>query len=207
MMTCSVRCGRGCIPRARRGRRRRLPPAAPCRSRVPRAPGARCRGCSASLPIGAARGRGCIPPARRGRRRRASSSACGAALAYAERHERVAEIVLRHCPDERHALAGVFLERGAVGDDGFLQPRGAAFALAERHERVAEVVLRHCPVERHALAGAFLERGAVGGDGFLQPRRAASRWPSVRSARPRLFCVVAHWSGTRSRVRSSSAAR
>jgi hypothetical protein len=34
-----------------------------------------------------------------------------------------------------------------------------------------------------------------------------SRCPSFQSARPRLACVAAHWSGTRSRVYSSNAAR
>jgi hypothetical protein len=70
----------------------------------------------------------------------------------AERRERGAEVVLRCCPLERRALAGPFLERVAVGLDGFEQTLGAVLALPERQERGAEVVLRHGPVERHALA-------------------------------------------------------
>ena len=78
----------------------------------------------------------------------------------------------------------------------------------ERRKRDAEVVLRHRPVERHALAGHFLQRGAKGGDRLLQPRRAALALARAsQSAMPRLFCVIAQSSGTRSRVISSSAAR
>ena len=42
---------------------------------------------------------------------------------------------------------------------------------------------------------------------LFEARGAALAFPSIESAVPRLFCVVAHWSGTRSRVHSSSAER
>ena len=69
--------------------------------------------------------------------------------------ERGAEVVLGHGPLQRHALAGSFLERRAIGGDGLLEARGAALALAELLERVAEVALRRSPIQRHALAGSF----------------------------------------------------
>ena len=47
-----------------------------------------------------------------------------------ERRERVAEVVLRHRPLERHPLAGSFRERVAVGGDGLFEARGAALAFA-----------------------------------------------------------------------------
>ena len=119
--------------------------------------------------------------------------------------ERVAEVVLRHRPLQRHALAGVFLQRGAEGGDGFEQAGGAAFALAERPERGAEVVLRHGPVERSFRAGrqeqgrsidrdrvsqrlivAELVSMVVEGGGFAKPvgpcRRGVSRNDFSRGA-------------------------
>jgi hypothetical protein len=42
----------------------------------------------------------------------------GTALTLAQSPERVAEIVLRHRPIERHALAGPFLEGVTIGGDG-----------------------------------------------------------------------------------------
>ena len=72
--------------------------------------------------------------------------------------QRIAEIVLRHGPVERHALARPFLQRVAIGRDRLLQPRRAALALAERRQRIAEIVLRHGPVERHALARHQIEQ-------------------------------------------------
>jgi hypothetical protein len=43
---------------------------------------------------------------------------CGAALAFAQRCARLAEIVLGRGPLRRHALAGEFLQRIAIGGDG-----------------------------------------------------------------------------------------
>jgi hypothetical protein len=56
--------------------------------------------------------------------------------------KRVAEVVLRHRPVERHLLARPFLQRLAVGGDRLLQPHRPARAFPEPHKRVAEVVLR-----------------------------------------------------------------
>src|SRR5262249_46808266 len=66
------------------------------------------------------------------------------------------EIVLRHGPIERHALAGPFGEGCAIGSDGLLEPGGAALAFAKHLERASEIVLRHGPIERHALARSQL---------------------------------------------------
>ena len=74
---------------------------------------------------------------------------------------------------QRHALARLFLQRGAIGGDRLFQPRGAALALAEGLKRSAEIVLGRGPVERHALARPFLQGGAIGVDRLLQPGRAA----------------------------------
>src|SRR5215831_16894877 len=48
---------------------------------------------------------------------------CRAALAFPECRARVAEVVLRHRPVERHALARPFLQCGAVGGDRLLEAR------------------------------------------------------------------------------------
>src|SRR5215470_4099115 len=92
----------------------------------------------------------------------------GAALAFAESAERVAEIILGRRPLERDALVGPFLERGAKGGDGRFEMRGAALAFAESAERVAEIILGCRPLERDALAGPLLEHGAKGGDCFFK---------------------------------------
>ena len=94
-----------------------------------------------------------------------------------ERPQRVAEIVLRCSPLERRARARPFLERGAEGGDGLLEPHCAGLALPERPQRSAEIVLRHGPVERHAVPRPFLERGAVGGHRLLKPRRTGLALP------------------------------
>ena len=100
-----------------------------------------------------------------------------------------------------------FLERFAVGGDRFFEARRADLALAERSQRSAEIVLGRGPLQRHALAGAFLERLAVGGDRLFEGAVPLSRSPSRSRALPRLFWVMAQSSGTRSRVRTSSASR
>ena len=71
-------------------------------------------------------------------------------------------------PIERHALAGPFLERLAIGGDGLLELGGAVLAHAQRIERVAKTGLRFRPIKRHTLAGLFLERPAKGGQGSLE---------------------------------------
>src|SRR5712671_402526 len=88
------------------------------------------RDCSGSWPSRAARARGSFPAMHHEKLQWLPPY--GAALALTKHPERIAEIVLGHGPLERHALAGVFLQRVAKGDDGFLQPRGAAPTLGER---------------------------------------------------------------------------
>ena len=102
----------------------------------------------------------------------------------------------------------IFLQRLAIGRDRLLELRRPALPLAEPLERIAEIVLRRRPVERHALARPFLQRLAIGRDRLLKLRRPALPLAErLSSALPRLFCVVAQSSGTRSRVNSSSASR
>ena len=76
------------------------------------------------------------------------------ALPLPERLKRKAEIVLRHRPVERNALAGSFLQRRAKGRDRLLKTRRPALPLPERLKRNAEIHLR-----RRALARPFLQRG------------------------------------------------
>ena len=87
------------------------------------------------------------------------------------------------------------------------RPRRSALPLAERPERVSKVALRARPAERNTLARRFLQRRDFGRDRLLDPRVPLSRSPSARSVFPRPICVPAQSSGTRSRVRSSSADR
>src|SRR3989442_15133293 len=88
-------------------------------------------------------------------------------------HQGNAFVAEAHGPVEPHALAGSFLEGGAIGGDRLLKPRRPALALAECQERVAEIVLGPGPVKWDARAGSFLEGVAIGGDRLLEPRRPA----------------------------------
>ena len=137
-----------------------------------------------------------------------SRKAASASLQPPVRIERVAEIVLGRRPVERHALAGPFLQRRAIGGDRLLQPRRAALALAEGSRA-------HC----RDCSGSWPSRAARA-RGCVPPAPRDRRRPpppaapcrsrarrALVSALPRLFCVVAQSSGTRSRVRSFSAAR
>ena len=62
------------------------------------------------------------------------------------------EIVLGPGPIERHALAGIFRQRFAIGFDGLLEPRRPAPPLAEHSERIAEIQLGGGPIKRRARA-------------------------------------------------------
>jgi hypothetical protein len=55
----------------------------------------------------------------------------GAALALPEDLKRIAEIVKRRCPIERHAIARHLLECRPEQGDGIFEARGAALALPE----------------------------------------------------------------------------
>src|SRR3954451_16857954 len=81
---------------------------------------------------------------------------------------------------------------------------GAALAFPERLERDAESQLRPGPLERDAVAGVLLECSAKGGDRRIEALGAALSSPSLASVLSRASCVMAHSSGTRSRVLSSS---
>ena len=52
-------------------------------------------------------------------------------------------------PIERHALAGPFLQRLAIGGDGLFKLCRSALALAEYIKRSAQIVLGPGPNERH----------------------------------------------------------
>src|SRR5436309_2918730 len=64
----------------------------------------------------------------------------GVAAPLGEAPQRDALIAKTRGPVERHALAGPFLERLAIGGDGLFQLRRPALALAEIPERDAQVV-------------------------------------------------------------------
>src|SRR6478736_5559464 len=87
--------------------------------------------------------------------------------------KRAAEIVLSAGPFERHSLAGVFLERLAIGGNRLLKALGSALTCPKRFKRGAEILLGHGPIERHALEGVFLECLAIGGNRLLKPLGSA----------------------------------
>ena len=130
------------------------------------------------------------------------------ALPLPERLERIAEIVLRRRPVERNPLARPFLQRRAIGRHRLLEPRRPALPLPERsraqcRDSSASPPSRAEPA-RASAPPAPRDRPRP------PPRAAPSRSPARRalsSASPRLVCVAAQSSGTRSRVSSSSAAR
>ena len=198
---------RVCSP-APPGRRRPPPPAAPCRSRACRVSGARYRGYSASGPIAAARARECVLPAPPGRRRPPPPAAPSRSRASPSVQSALPRFfcVMAHC--ERHALAGAFLQRRPVGRDRLLQPRRPALALAERLERVAEVLLRLGPL-RAARARECVLPAPPGRPRPPPPavpfRSRARRASGARYRGSSASGPIA--SGTRARVRSSSAAR
>ena len=116
-----------------------------------------------------------------------------------EEHQRNAFIPKTHGPIERHALAGPFLQRLAIGDDCLFELCRPALASPQRLKHVAQIVLGHGPLERHALARPFLQRLAIGDDRIFELRRPAlapSEAPKRKAqsdfnAMPRLFCVMA----------------
>ena len=55
---------------------------------------------------------------------------------------------MRRGPFERHARAGTFFQRAAVGVHGLFQALGAVLPLAQGPKGIAEVVLRPGPLER-----------------------------------------------------------
>ena len=99
------------------------------------------------------------------------------------------------------------LERGVDRFSRLFKFRSIVGPLAQPREREAEVVLGQRPVERHPLAGLFLQRRAKGLDRLLQPCRAALPLAEPRKREAEVVLGRAQSSGTRSRVRSCSAAR
>jgi len=65
-----------------------------------------------------------------------------------EQHQGNALIAGGRGPSERHARAGIFLQRLAKGGNRLLEPRRAALPLAEYPERIAEIILGPGPLER-----------------------------------------------------------
>ena len=197
---------RACIPAAPRDRHEPPPRASPSRSPARRASRAHCRDPSASSPIGAAPARASFPPAPRNRPRPPPKAAPS--------HFPARRGSEAHCRDwsacsplERIPLARIFLERRAKGPDRPFKLCRPALALAEHRERDAETLLCPRPAEWNPLARSSsraARKAATASSSFAVP---LSRSPSLISARPRLFCVSAQRSGTRSRVLSSRAAR
>src|SRR5262249_3527567 len=99
------------------------------------------------------------------------------ALPLPKPEKRKAEIVLRHRPIERNPLAGMFLQRLAIGRNRLLELFRPALALAEAKKRIAEIVLRHRPTERNPLARIFLQRRAKSRNRLLKTLRPALPLP------------------------------
>ena len=120
----------------------------------------------------------------------------------------VPEVVLRHRPIQRNPLARPFLQRLAIGRDRLLQPLRAALPLAQA--RAARS--RGCsasspnPAEPARACIPSAPRDRPRPPPPTAPFRSPAR-PGSGSAFPRLFCVIAQSSGTRSRVYSFSASR
>jgi len=129
-----------------------------------------------------------------------------AALMLAERSKRIAEIVLRAGPFERGALASEFQHRRLKGFDGLLEPRDVALMLAGAYPAQCRDCSELWPSRADAFARPFQQRRLKGFDSLLERAMSLSRPPRAASVLPRLFCVMAHSSGTRSRVHSSNAA-
>src|SRR5262249_59197736 len=92
----------------------------------------------------------------------------GPALTSRETGKRVAQIVLGLGPGERHAFAGLFLQRLAIGSNRLVELRRPTLAPPEIEERNAKIVLCQSPLERRRLTGPLLQHLAVGGDGLFQ---------------------------------------
>ena len=93
------------------------------------------------------------------------------------------QVVLRHRPILRQGLAGIDLQRGAVGAHCLpqqLEPRLPLAADALLLEGDGQVVLRRRPLLRQSLAGRDLQRGAVGADGL--PLQRQPRLPLAAAA-------------------------
>jgi hypothetical protein len=114
-----------------------------------------------------------------------------AALAFPQPLKRDAEVILRHRPLERHAIARPFLQRGAEGLDRRLQLRRAALALPQRPKRDAEVVLRPRPVERHAIARGFQKDFLPYRNGITR-RGVLAAFVALPIQRVRLAFEIAH---------------
>ena len=107
----------------------------------------------------------------------------------------------------RRAFGGKLLKRCLMGLNGQLKTLCPGLPLAQDAKGVAKVVLRHGPMERYALAGAHLKRRTIGLHGLFEARRAAFPLAQGLKGVAEVVCVPAQWSGTCSRVCSSSAAR
>src|SRR5262245_27703573 len=92
-------------------------------------------------------------------------------------HQREAFIAKSHGPVERHALASVFLQRLAIGDNGLFELRRSALAPSKSGKGNAQTDLGHGPLEWHALAGPFLQSLAEGNDGLFELRRPTLALP------------------------------
>jgi hypothetical protein len=103
---------------------------------------------------------------------------------------------------ERDSLARPFLERRVIGLNRLFEASRPPLPLAYPPKCETNVVMRTRPLERNPFVRPFLQRCAISLD-----RVPLSLQSWLKSAFPRLFWVSAHRGGTRSRVRSSTAAR
>src|SRR5262249_13912371 len=74
-------------------------------------------------------------------------------------------------PVKRHALAGLFFQRLAKGDNGLFELRRSAFALSKIEKRTTQIALLLGPNERRAVAGPYLQHLAKGDNGLFEFRR------------------------------------
>ena len=120
-------------------------------------------------------------------------------LPFAEPRERVAQVHLGHGPVQRHALAGLFLQRGAVGGDRLLKPRGAALAFAEARKRVRRGSSGSWPIRAARVRGCI--PAARAGRRRPPARAAPCRSRARRASRARCPGCSGSWPSRAARVR------
>ncbi len=94
-------------------------------------------------------------------------------LTLAELAKRNTEVVLRPSPKQRHTLALVLLESGAVCRDRLLQVNRALLTLADHPKRDADIILRHGPLQRNSVARPFQKRCTICRNSICRMRRPA----------------------------------
>ena len=94
-------------------------------------------------------------------------------LVFPEGPKDVADVVLRHGPQERNALTGVFLEGRPEGLEGLPEALRTVFPFAQNRKGSPEIVLCRRPRERIAVVGVFLKCSLKCIHGLLEVLRSA----------------------------------